>query len=46
MNRYIIIAGETSGDQYGSKLMSEINKISGINKKVFIGNTHGHGRSD
>lgn len=29
MDRCVIIAGETSGDQYGSKLMSEINKISG-----------------
>ena len=28
MDRCVIIAGETSGDQYGSKLMSEINKIS------------------
>ena len=27
MKRYIIIAGETSGDQYGSQLMTQINKI-------------------
>jgi lipid-A-disaccharide synthase len=28
MNRYVIVAGETSGDQYGGQLMSEIKKIS------------------
>jgi len=28
MNRYVIVAGETSGDQYGGELMSEIKKIS------------------
>ena len=28
MKRYVIIAGETSGDQYGGQLMCEINKIS------------------
>ena len=28
MKRYVIIAGETSGDQYGSQLMSAINQIS------------------
>ena len=28
MKRHVIIAGETSGDQYGSQLMCEINKIS------------------
>ena len=28
MKRHVIIAGETSGDQYGGQLMCEINKIS------------------